>query len=164
MIDAVNNIPSPTDEPSSWTPLLTAILDEQDESTAELESLSEQQTELIDRSATDDLLRLLGQRQRLLDSALTTAKRLEPFTENWDAFMGALPALDREGFVSRVRMIQDRIDRISARDESTRTSLVEQRNTLTEELASVGNSRGAMAAYTGKSNYRPSPRFQDREC
>jgi len=91
MIDSTKNTPSPTDAPAGWLPTLTTILDEQDASTSELEALSEKQASLIERAETDELLSLLGQRQRLLDAALTSAHRLEPFVEQWDEFMGALP-------------------------------------------------------------------------
>lgn len=163
MIDTTNESPNPTDAPATWLPALSAILDEQDESTAELESLSLLQAGIIERSATDELLSLLGRRQRLLDEALASARRLEPFVERWDAFMDALPSDQRSAFVDRVRMIQDRVDRIGSRDERDRADLAKQRNQLTSELAVVGRSRGALSAYAGAGAHKPSPRFQDRE-
>lgn len=162
MIDTTNNTPSPSDAPSVWLPSLTTILDEQDASTSELEALSEKQAALIERAETDELLSLLGQRQRLLDAALTSAHRLEPFVEQWEDFMGALPEEQRTVCVARVRTIQDRIDRIGSRDERDRADLAKQRNELTTELAGVGRSRGAIAAYASPNSRTTNPRFQDR--
>lgn len=162
MIDTTGHIPKPDDAPASWLPMLTAILDEQDASTAELETLSGLQAGLIERSATDELLSLLGRRQRLLDAALASAHRLEPFVERWEDFMGALPEDRRRALIARVRLIQDRIDRIGSRDERDRADLARQRNELTAELATVGHSRGALAAYAGPGKQAPHPRFQDR--
>ena len=163
MIDTTNDTPKPGDAPTGWLPMLTAILDEQEASTSELESLSALQAGLIERSATDELLMLLKQRQRLLDTTLTSARRMEPFVEEWDAFMDTLPDDERAVFVARVRTIQDRIDRIGSRDEQDRADLARQRDELTSELASVGRSRGAIAAYAGPGSRTPNPRFQDRE-
>jgi hypothetical protein len=154
---------NPGEPPENWLPALTAILDEQDASTTELESLSARQAEVIERSATDELLSLLGRRQSLLDSALTSARRLEPFVERWEAFMGALHEPERSVFVDRVRVIQNRIDRIGARDDQDRAELSKQRNALTSKLANVGHSRGAIAAYASPGQAKPNPRFQDRE-
>ena len=116
----------------------------------------------FERAETDELLNLLGQRQRLLDAALTSAHRLEPFVEQWEDFMGALPEEQRTVCVARVRKIQDRIDRIGSRDERDRADLAKQRNELTTELAGVGRSRGAIAAYASPNSRTTSPRFQDR--
>jgi len=163
MIDSTNDIPSPGDAPDRWLPALTEILDEQEHITAELESLSVAQAALIERSATDELLTLLGRRQELLDAALASARRIEPFVAQWDAFMGALPDTERSVSVARVRTIQDRIDRIGSRDEKDRADLAKQRSALTSELASVGHSRGAIAAYASPESRTTNPRFQDRE-
>lgn len=162
MIENADNTHAPSDDPAGWLPALESILDEQDRSTTELETLSERQAGLVERSETDELLTLLGRRQRLLDAALGSAHRLEPFVRRWDEFMGALPQERRGEIIGRVRAIQDRIDRIGARDERDRADLARQRQTITAELAGVGNSRGALAAYANPGQRTPNPRFQDR--
>ena len=58
--------------------------------------------------------------------------------------------------------VQDRIDRIGSRDERDRADLAKQRNELTTELAGVGRSRGAIAAYASPNSRTTNPRFQDR--
>ena len=123
----------------------------------------EELLELCERSETDDLLRVLGRRQTLLEAALASAKRLEPFLARWDEFMDALPQPERGALVERVRAIQQRVDRIATADEDDRRRLTAQRNDLTAELAGVGRSRGALAAYASPGSRSPNPRFQDRK-
>jgi len=163
MIDTTTNPPRPDDDPTTWAPALRGLLDEQDNATAELESLCQRQAELIEHSATDELLELLAHRQRLLESAMHSARRIEPFVERWEEFMNALGERERDTMVGRVRAIQERIDRIGSRDELDREALAKRRSELTSELADVGRSRGALAAYAGPGGGKPNPRFQDRE-
>lgn len=120
-------------------PALVELLDSQCQLYEQLASLSGRQTDVIasgfagDEAETDSseqLLRLLAQRQQLIDRISAVHERLAPYRADWDALWGDLSAADRcriGPLVSRVEQLlagvieQDSQDQRTLREAQTRT-------------------------------------------
>src|SRR3954470_21497024 len=85
-----------TGDPARWLPRVQKLLDEQCELCVGLDSLSARQTQALGMGDTDGLLRILGQRQTLLDRVVEINAALEPFRANKEHLLGALGAAQRD--------------------------------------------------------------------
>lgn len=155
-------------EPIEWAPRLEAILDEQRRICERLEQLTlrpagdQREGEEIP-SDTGELLRVIGERQSLVDQLTTLNAELEPYRREWEWCMGRLEAPCREKMEQRVRELGALVDRIWARDEADRAVLERQRSAVSSELTGISRGRVAMSAY-GMRAAPQAPMFQDRSC
>jgi hypothetical protein len=146
-----------------WAPRLTGILDEQRRLCGELERLSAQQGERIQSGDTTALMRVLAQRQEIIDCLTHLNSELEPFRREWEWCMGRLPGGERTSMEAKVRELGEMIDRIWASDDADRAQLERQRSAVSSELSNLSRGRVAMHAYS----VRPAgvgPMYQDRSC
>lgn len=155
-------------EPGQWLPLLTRLLDDQCATCTALEALSAQQTRAIGAADTDLLLRIIGQRQTLVDRIADVNTRLGPFRTGKDALLAKLQPAQRDGVVQRVGRIAALVESVRARDDQDRISVERMRGAVADELAGLARGRGAAAAYAASGNtaattVAQSPRFQDRQ-
>lgn len=130
-----------------WLPRLTRMLDEQAELCAGLDALSVQQSRAVSGGDTDALLRVLGQRQPIVDRIGEINALLEPFRARKDALMQTLGRAQRDALMQRVGRIAALVESVRARDDQDRASLEKQRTTVTDELATLTRGRGAASAY-----------------
>lgn len=150
-------------EPVEWAPRLASILDEQRRVCLELEQLSTQQAEWIQNGDTGSLMRVLGERQELINRLSHLNSELEPYRREWDWCMSRLPGEERTQMESAARELRVLVDRIWARDEEDRKALERQRSAVSAELTNLSRGRVAMNAY----GIRPAgvdPMYQDRSC
>ncbi|HVU64272.1 MAG TPA: hypothetical protein VHC70_09870 [Phycisphaerales bacterium] len=148
-------------EPSRWLPRVSKLLDEQCELCVGLDSLSARQTQAVGIGDTDGLLRILGQRQTLIDRVAAIGTALEPFREKRDALLARLSPAQREGIVQRVGKIAALVESVRARDDGDRVVLERMRSGVADELANLTKAKGAAAAYAANGAAR-GPVFQDR--
>ncbi|MCC7389958.1 MAG: hypothetical protein IT431_14450 [Phycisphaerales bacterium] len=141
---------------------LRTLLDEQEALFVRLDALSKEQSRLVRDEATDDLLRLLGERQGVVASLERASAGLEPFRDRWERVLAGARAEQRDRFAAQLERLSEIAAAIAARDDADRRAIEERRDRLAGELSGVGNVRGAVAAY-GQSGVRPAARFQDRE-
>ncbi len=144
------------------------LLDDQCAACAALESLSGQQTRAIGGADTDLLLRIIGQRQPLVDRIGEINRRLEPFRSGKDALLSRLLPAQRDGVVQRVSKIAALVESVRARDDQDRITVERLRGAVADELAGLARGRGAAAAYAAAGSRSPAsvssaPRFQDRQ-
>jgi hypothetical protein len=140
-----------------------SLLIEQHELFDRLDALSQRQASLIRADETDRLLRLLSERQGVIDQIAGTNAQLEPYRGRWEAFLDELPVPNRERVRKRLDAVAHLAGVIAQRDESDRLELERRRDAMAVELAKISNGRGAMAAYGGTRGHA-SPQFQDREA
>jgi flagellar biosynthesis/type III secretory pathway chaperone len=154
-----------TQEPSVWLPRLAALLDEQCALCERLETLSASQSAAVAVGDTDTLLRVLGQREAVVDRVTRINAALEPFRAARDRALARLGPAGRDAVVQRVGRIAALVESVRARDDQDRTSLERQRGVVSQELAALSRGRGAAAAYAaggaGGGAYS-GPTFQDR--
>ena len=139
-----------------------SLLEEQEQLFAQLDSLGEQQTRLVEDDDAEGLLTLLAERQRLIDSIAANNEILSPYRARWGAFLGELADPERDRLRRRVDIVAELAGRIAVRDESHRQLLELRRTRVATELTKVGRARGAVAAYGQAAG--ATPRFQDREA
>lgn len=126
----------------------------------ELDALSQMQSDLIESDDPDRLLEVLGRREALVEAILGLNAEMEPLVARWE----------REGDSSddvraRLAAVQSVARTVAERDERDRAALQRRRDTVADQLASIGRGRGAVKAYGPPGGARGSaaPRFQDRE-
>lgn len=138
------------------------LLTRQQELFGRLDALSQRQGALIQSDETDRLLRLLTERQDIIDEIAKTNSELEPYRGRWDAFLGELPAASRDRVKVRLDAVAHLAGTIAQRDEADRRELQSRRDAMVTELSKVATGRGAMAAYGPAA--ADGARFQDREA
>ena len=145
--------------PAVWGPRLARILESQRDLCVTLEALSRQQAELIALGDTDGLLRVLGERQGVVDEVARLSEELEPLRGVWEAGAASVEAAVRSRITSVVEEIGRLMETIGARDEADSQSLEERRSTVARELGDISRGRGALAAYAAA---RPGHSGEDR--
>lgn len=119
-----------------------------------LDGYSRRQRALIDAGRVDDLLGVLGERQRVIEAIEDLSAKVNK------AFGEGLSEAERE----RIRAELDAIDvlarSIAERDRADQGELEAKRSTVADELSGVSNKRAAVRAYSGGAA-KPTPRFQD---
>lgn len=150
-------------EPSAWLPALTRLLDEQCGLCERLEALSDRQSRAVATGDTDALLRILGERESVVDGVTRVNAALEPFRSSRDRVLGRLQAGQRDAVVQRVGRIAALVESVRARDDADRAVLEKQRAAVGVELAALSRGQGASAAYAGAgAGTYSGPKFQDR--
>jgi len=140
------------------------LLDEQEALFVRLDALSKRQHELVDGERTDELLRLLAERQSVIDGIGDLALELQPYRERWDSVLIEAKPEQRDRLSQQVERLSDLASRVAARDDADRKLMESRRDSLAGELAGTGRARGAVAAYGGAPAQRPVAKFQDREA
>lgn len=145
-----------------WPVFLRRVLSDQRDLCRSLEAMCERQSVLVRGGDTDGLMRVLSQRQALVDRLAELGDEVAPFRAQWETCMASVNAPDRAEIERVVAEITDLIERIGKHDDSDRAALETQRATLSVELSTVNRGRGALGAYTGYSSTADDgPRFQD---
>ena len=150
-------------EPAIWVSRLERILDRQCGIYQQLESLSTPQSQAIERDDAEALLSVLGQRQTLIDQLVSLNKDLAPFVESWDQLSEQLPSNVRGRLRDRFEEVSRRVTEIQTRNQADHQFLERKRQSVSEELSSMTNARGALAAYGQSAAPVVHPRYQDRE-
>ena len=141
---------------------IAQLIEEQVGLYEELDALSERQHAIIGDDDTDALLRVLGDREKVIAKITAVSARLSPYQAQWNEHIAMLADTERDRLRSRLASVEGIMDRISQRDESDRAVMQRRRDQLGEQLTGVRRSGAAMAAY-GKPPAK-GPRFQDREA
>lgn len=148
--------------PERWLPRLLRLLDEQLACAEQLDSLSQQQGELVGVGDASGVLGVLMQRQPLVDRLVQLSQESRPLVERMGELLAALKVEDRQAVMSRVARADELIESVNTRDRMDHAALEHLRKQVGDELASLGKGRDAVAAY-GQSGTGPGPAFQDRQ-
>lgn len=152
-------------ESSRWLPRLTRLLDEQMELCRGLESLSEAQSNAVSDGDAEALLRVLGERQTIIDRVGEINMELETFRSRRERVLARLSVAERAEVEGRIESIAKAVGSVCERDERDRRELQSQRDEVSKQLGGIGKSRGAVAAYgAGVSAGVSRARFQDRSA
>jgi len=147
--------------PQQWVPPLIQALTRQCELCRSLDALSARQSEHIRSGDSDALLRVLAERQAIVDQVSELNDRIAPFRRQWETCLAAAGSEDRARLEMLVNQLTDLVDRIARQDDADRAAMEVQRTSITRELGGVIRGRGALAAYGGAATVS-SPRFQDQ--
>ncbi|MEO1535856.1 MAG: flagellar export chaperone FlgN [Planctomycetota bacterium] len=140
---------------------LVALLDEQIDLYGVLDGLSKQQHGIVESDDTDSLLRVLAERQTVINKIAGLARALDPFRADWDANVNQLPDTERVRIRGRLDELAIIMEQIARRDEHDRDVIEQRRSEIGAELGGAKRAGAAMSAYGGPAR---GPRFQDREA
>lgn len=148
--------------PHNWAPRLSRIIVRQRDLYKQLDHLSLQQGECIAQDRTQDLLGILGHRQRIIEELGRLNEEMVPFVAQWNELSGSLPEQDRTLLRESFDEVSRLVMAIGQRDEADRRALESRKAQLGSEIGGIVNARGAVSAYAGH-GLTSGPRFQDRE-
>ncbi len=152
------------DNPRTWVPRVTRLLDRQLGLYARLDELSKSQTAHIEGDETDALLGVLARRQTVIEEITGVNAELGPFRDRWESLARALNDDEKSQLRGRFEALETLVNSISQRDEEDRRTLEQRRRSVGSELESLTRGRGAVAAYgSGGVSKGGGARFQDRQ-
>ncbi len=140
---------------------LVRLLDQQIDLYGTLDELSKRQHGIVESDDTDSLLRILSQRQDVINRIAELASELEPYRADWDANVNKLPNTERARIRGRLDDLAVMMEQISRRDEHDRDVIEQRRTAIGAELGGARRTGVALSAYGGQAK---GPRFQDREA
>jgi len=149
--------------PASEAKDVLSLLERQRDLYRELKSYTDQQDELIATGATDRLLTLLAQRQRLIDGLGQVSASLSPYRSRIaaiaDQASGSLGDQMR-GMVEEVRVL---LEAIIERDEKGKADLAASRDKIGGQIRQAAGAIAAVGAYGERSASTPAPRFTQQK-
>jgi hypothetical protein len=128
----------------------------------QLAAFGPRQDELIASGEGDELLRLMGERQGVVDELVEVHQGLEDVRGDWDGFVGGLPDDERKSLGVRLDELKALAARVHEQDARTRQHLDGARDRVSSSMSGVGRARGALRAYGGA--VTRAPIHQDREA
>lgn len=158
--DSVNTLSAQNSQ--HWAPRLGRIIVQQRDLYLQLDQLSQRQGACIAEDRTQELLGLLGQRQRLIDELGRLNEEMSPFVAQWNELSGSLPEKDRALLRESFDEVSRLVTAIGQRDDADRRALESRKAQVGSEIGGIVNARGAVSAYAGPSG-SAGPRYQDRE-
>ena len=109
--------------------------------------LAEQQPQAIERGDNETLLRLLGERRRIIAELARINAQIDPFTRDWAGFAAGLGPQEKGQVASLTQEIGRLRDAIAGRDEADSRALAAQRDQVQREITGVQQAGAAVAAY-----------------
>jgi hypothetical protein len=128
----------------------------------QLAAFGPRQDELIASGEGDELLRLMGLRQAVVDELVEVHRGLEDVRADWQGFVGGLPDDERAALGDRLDALKALAARVHDQDSQTRQHLDGARSRVSSSMNGLGRAKGAMRAYGGAG--ARSPIHQDREA
>lgn len=128
----------------------------------QLAAFGPMQDELIANGDGDELLRLMGERQGVVDELVEVHRGLEDVRADWQGFVDGLAEDDRAALGERLDALKALAARVHEQDSQTRRQLDGARERVSSSMSSLGRAKGAMRAYGGVSARVPI--HQDREA
>ncbi|MCG8648769.1 MAG: hypothetical protein MI861_02990 [Pirellulales bacterium] len=129
----------------------------------ELKSLSDQQDALIAQGATEQLLSLLAQRQKLVDGLGQVSASIAPYrsriAEIADRAEGDLGPRMR----SMVEEVRGLLEAIIERDEKGKADLSTARDKVAGQIRQAAGAASAAGAYSGGASSSSGPRFTQQK-
>ncbi|MEL6796387.1 MAG: hypothetical protein AAFO89_06130, partial [Planctomycetota bacterium] len=117
--------------------------------------------DIVETDDTDALLRVLAERQSVINRIANLARALEPFRSDWDANVNRLPDTERVRIRARLDELAIVMEQIARRDEHDRDVIEQRRSAIGQQLGGAKRTGVALSAYGGQTR---GPRFQDREA
>jgi len=112
-----------------------------------LRKLAEQQPELIENGEAEQLLRLLQQRQRVVDELTAVNSDLQPYRERWSEVWAQVPDDQQEDLSQVLKASQEDLKAIIARDDQDRLGLEAARDRISNAVKKTTSGQGAVKAY-----------------
>lgn len=145
----------------SWADQMFEALERQHALVTELSMLAERQAVLVEEARTEDLLGLLGERQRVVDGFTGAQDDVTRLSEATDADPESLDPEQRTRLRTLIDGIGERLAAVMRQDATDQDRLAARRDETKAAIAGIGTARAAQRAYIGRGT--PAPRFSDRK-
>ena len=126
---------------------LVALLERQRDKYQKLQTLSRTQTQLVQEGQTEPLLRVLAQRQQLVDELAHLHRELEPYRSAWEQVYGRLSETDRGVVSNLIKAVEQLLAEIIEQDQRDQQQLQQSKGQVGESLSQTAHAGHAMAAY-----------------
>ncbi|MBI1336401.1 MAG: hypothetical protein GC164_05505 [Phycisphaera sp.] len=145
---------------------IVKLLDTQIDLYHRLGELASRQSSLVAEGKVDDLLSILSERSRLIDSLTALNQKIDPVRQNINARWDALSPDDRQRIRGRLDKIQGMVKAILDSDGRDRSALEAARAQVGQEVLQSNHQAMAARAYRSPVQSPQSPtnnRFTDRK-
>jgi len=142
---------------------LTDLLTQQRDVYLQLRDLARVQRGAIESEGSEDLLRILGDRQRQIRRLTEINSRLEPLRGRWDQLQQGLDDGDRQQVGELVQQVKQLLGEILEQDKGDCETLKERTEASRSGAANIVLGHKLNAAYAAGRYRAPSPRFIDRK-
>lgn len=122
---------------------------------AELRGRADEQRSLIDRNDADGLLKLLSERQKLVDHLASLNNSLEPLRDRWDRVLASMSPDGRQRAKALVIEVNQLLTSILQDDAKDSDALSHRREAVGCELAQATAGRQVTAAYATDGSHQP---------
>lgn len=113
----------------------------------QISSLAGRQSELVESGQTEELLSLLGDRQRLIAGLTAINAQLEPVRAEWSVFAASLSDSQRSAVASLASRIDQLRQSILKQDDQDRAALSAARDRVGRDLRKLSQTGQAARAY-----------------
>ncbi len=151
--------------PSSSTDafeVVVSLLERQREAYEQLRGLSEEQARLVVSGSSEDLLKVLAQRQGVIEALTKLNSEIDPYRKQWSQFWQALGEAQRQRVGGLVKQVEGLLAGIIEQDERDRAQLQHAQQAVRNELDQVTRSSEAINAYKVSSASNQA-RFTDKQ-
>lgn len=118
--------------------------------------LSRRQKEVIEHGEVDDLLQILGQKQKVLARVGEIENQLLPYKRNWPAVRAGLDGNDRQVLDLALSTVEELLAELIALERHSEDLLVKRRDLVEVELHEAAKGGAVQQVYQGKIGDTPS--------
>lgn len=118
--------------------------------------LSRRQKDVIENGDVDDLLQILGQKQKVLSRVGEVENQLLPYKRNWGAVRAGLDENDRQVLDMALASVEELLAELIALEKESEQLLMQRRDVVEIELQEVVKGGAVHQAYTNKQPEQPS--------
>jgi hypothetical protein len=137
----------------------------------QLDALSREQAGIIaegwnldaDPSPSEQLLRLLSDRQKLIDELDGLHRQLAPYRDNWQSIWSTMAQADRHRIGPLVSEVEQLLARIIEQDDRDRKQLQQNQQQVTGQMRRVNNAGRAINAYRTAPTPQQNNRFTNQQ-
>jgi hypothetical protein len=123
----------------------------------ELEKLSQSQRMLIKAQQSEDLLHILGKRQRLVEEIGQIHQQTAEYRADWPNFKYVLPDHLRTGISELLAQLQTMLNTIIEQDQQDCQELGAAKQQISSELQQAGRAKAAATSYSKPKNFNYNP-------
>ena len=146
---------------AAWATTLENVLARQSAVLSDLGEWAARQRLCIADGQVDELLMVLGHRQVLVERLLDTQSELSGLTDGLEDRLQAVEPETRHRLRSRMRDVDDALQRVLEQDDRDRSELERQRSTANEQLRTMEATRQARSQYATSDVGVDARRFAD---
>ena len=129
----------------------------------QLKALADQQGQLIESGATEQLLSLLARRQGLIDMLGQCSAEISPYRARIGDIAEQSDAAVSVQIKSLVQEVRTLLESIMEQDDQGRKTLAESRDAVSRQLKQAAGAGAAIHAYGPKASPHAASRYTDRQ-